>query len=77
MAISIDRLDHEVWVLTVAEIDSLADRLYSRGVSTLSASSASERCDLVNASRALRRLLAAYERGTGHQLSAIMLGGQA
>ena len=44
-----------VTTLTRCEIECLADRLYSRAVSTL--------------------LLAAYERGTGRQLSILMLEG--
>lgn len=75
MGLSIDREDHKVWTLTRADIDALSDRLYSRAVSNLSTVGPNDRRDLINASRALRRLLAAYERGTGHQLSAIMLGG--
>ena len=69
--------DHAVWTLSRTEIEYLADRLYSRGVSVLTAVGPRERDDLVIASRVIVRLLQSYERGTGRQLAAIMLGGQA
>lgn len=64
-----------VTAFTRVEIEFLADRLFARGVSTLTTSSPAEQADLVIASRVLRRLLSAYERGTGHQLHTIMLCG--
>lgn len=66
-----------VTTLTRTEIEYLADRLYARGVSVLTTSTPVEQDDLVLASRALRRLLAAYERGSGRQLHALMLCGGA
>lgn len=61
--------------LTRTEVENLADRLFSRGVSTLSAIGPLQRQDLVLASRALRRLLVTYESSTGHQLNTIMISG--
>jgi hypothetical protein len=61
--------------LTRTEIEYLADRLYGAGVSSISTIGSAERNDLVLASRALRRLLSAYERGVGRQLACIMLAG--
>jgi hypothetical protein len=62
-------------ILSVDQIQALADRLYGRGVSTIPTTSSAERQDLILASRALRRLLAAYERASGRQLACIMLAG--
>jgi hypothetical protein len=64
-----------VTTLTRTEIEYLADRLYGAGVSSISIIGSTERNDLVLASRALRRLLSAYERGVGRQLACIMLAG--
>lgn len=66
-----------VTTLTREEIECIADRLYARGVSTLSTASPRERDDLIVASRALRRLLSAYERASGRQLHTVMLCGGA
>lgn len=67
---------HVIVTLNAEEISCLADRLYSRSVSTLSTVGPNDRRDLVTASRALRRLLAAYERDAGHQLVCLMLCGR-
>jgi hypothetical protein len=48
---------------------------HCRGTTGIATFSAAERDDLLLASRSIRRLLAAYERGIGRQLSCIMLGG--
>jgi hypothetical protein len=61
--------------LTRAEIERLADRLLSHGISTISISSRAERDDLILASRCLRRLLSAFEKSTGRELSALMIVG--
>ncbi len=66
---------HVLVTLTADEIRNLADRLFSRGISTLSTYSVRERTDLVAASRALRELLRVYERATGRELHAIILSG--
>jgi hypothetical protein len=67
--------DAPMTTLTRDQVEALADRLYSRSVSALSTVGPTDRQDLVLASRALRRFLSAYERGTGRQLSCIMLAG--
>ena len=64
-----------ITTLTHAEVLALADRLYSRAISTLSTSGPVERRDLVTASRALRRLLSAYERVAGYEIGTILLCG--
>jgi hypothetical protein len=67
--------DHTLVTLTADEIQVLADRLFSRGISCLAACSHQEQCDVILASRALRELLHVYERGTGRELHAILLAG--
>jgi hypothetical protein len=57
------------------DITALADKLYGRAVSSISPLGRSERQDLIVASRCLRRLLAAFERNSGRQLSCIILEG--
>jgi hypothetical protein len=52
----------ETVTLSAGEVQSLADRLFSRGVSTLSTASDQERRDLQLASRALRKLLHEIDR---------------
>jgi hypothetical protein len=72
-----DCTDYPLAALSRDQIEYLADRLFSRGTSPIATTSAAERQDLVVASRCLRRLLSAFERGTGRQLTALMLcGGQ-
>jgi hypothetical protein len=61
--------------ITAKEIQSLSDRLFSRGISTISTHSPRERGDLILASRCLRELLYRFERCTGHQLKAIVIAG--
>jgi hypothetical protein len=61
--------------LTADEVQSLADRLFSRGVSVLSTECPRCKADLVAASRTLRALLRAYEHGTGRQLQTVILCG--
>jgi hypothetical protein len=65
----------DISTLTRAEIEYLADRLYGRGVSTITTTSAAEREDLITASRALRRLLSVYERASGRQLACLLING--
>ena len=62
--------------LTADEVQSLADRLFARGISVLSLDQKEVRADLITASRALRELLRAYERGSGHTLRAIFVCGR-
>jgi hypothetical protein len=64
-----------VATLTRAEIEFLGDKAFGLGISNIAALSRRDQANLVIASRVIRRLLAAYERGTGRQLSCIMLAG--
>jgi hypothetical protein len=59
--------------LTFDEVQTLADRLFSRGISNLSTDGPKVRADLVSASRTLRALLRAYEHATGRQLTTVIL----
>jgi hypothetical protein len=61
--------------LTPRSIEALADRLYSLGITNLVAITPRDQADLVAASRALRRLLSAYERAAGRPLHTILLAG--
>jgi hypothetical protein len=67
--------DHQLSTITSREIEFLSDRLFARAVSSLTNASQAERLDLETASRVLRRLLSAYERGTGRQLLALLIDG--
>src|SRR6266566_3748373 len=61
--------------LTYDEVQILADRLFSRGISALSTYSTREKADLIAASRTLRVLLRQYEHATGRQLQTVLLCG--
>jgi hypothetical protein len=61
--------------LNAESAQALADRLFSLGTSNITTIGPKEQADLVAASRALRRLLAAYERAAGHELHTILLAG--
>jgi hypothetical protein len=61
--------------LTADEVQSLADRLFARGISVLSLDQHEVRADLITASRALRELLRVYERASGRTLRAIFVCG--
>jgi hypothetical protein len=67
--------DHSIQKLTADEVGTLADRLFSRGISSLSTYSRREQADLIAASRALRALLQAYEHATGRPLRVVLLCG--
>ena len=73
--VSTDVTNHTVITLSAAEVQCLADRLYSRGISTLSTCDGKCRTDLVTASRVLRELLRRYERDTGRTIAAVTLNG--
>jgi hypothetical protein len=64
------------YTLSQRDIQALADRLYSRGVSTLAVSQTDVRCDLISASRTLRALLRQYELATGRPLQTVLLCGR-
>jgi len=59
--------------LTEQDVQTLADRLYSRGISTLSLDQPKVRSDLITASWTLRALLRAFEHGTGRQLQTVLV----
>jgi hypothetical protein len=59
--------------LTYDEVQILADRLFSRGITTLSTDGSRIRADLIAASRTMRALLRQYEHATGRQLQTIIL----
>jgi hypothetical protein len=61
--------------LTAREIEALADRLFSRGISVLSLDQPQVRSDLIEASRTLRALLRHCERATGRQLQTVVISG--
>jgi hypothetical protein len=60
-------------MLTYDEVQVLADRLFSRGITTLSADGPRVRADLIAASRTMRALLRQYEYATGRQLTTVIL----
>jgi hypothetical protein len=70
-------IPHGMQKLTADEVQHLADRLFSRGISELSLDRPKHRADLVAASRTLRALLRAYEFGTGHALQTVIICGEA
>jgi hypothetical protein len=70
-----DDHDHCIQKLTADEVQVLADRLFSRGISNISTYSRREKADLVAASRTLRALLRQYEHATGRQLTNVLLCG--
>jgi hypothetical protein len=62
--------------LTYDEIQALSGRLFLHGVSSiLPVDEPKFRAELITASRALRELLLAYERGTGRTLHTVLLCG--
>jgi hypothetical protein len=61
---------------TEKEVQALADRLFSRGISVLSLDRPEHRSDLITASRTLRALLRAYEHSAGRQLQTVLLSGE-
>jgi hypothetical protein len=61
--------------LSEGEIQVLADRLFSRGISSITAYSRREQADLIAASRVLRALLRLHELETGRQLRFVLLCG--
>jgi hypothetical protein len=61
--------------LTADEVQYLADRLFSRGISSLSTECPRSKADLIAASRTLRALLRQYEHATGRQLQTVLLCG--
>jgi hypothetical protein len=66
---------HALMTISAREIQSLADRLYGRGVSTLTTCDPRCRGDLIQASRVIRGLLRRYEHSTGSELVTLMIAG--
>jgi hypothetical protein len=62
-----------LYMLSYDEVQTLADRLFSRGISTLSTDGPKVRADLIAASRTMRALLRAYEHATHRQLATVIL----
>lgn len=67
---------HTILALSHDAVESLADRLFSRGCSALTTYSRREQNDLITASRALRELLRLYERDVGKELHSIFICGR-
>lgn len=73
---NVDTTNIHTVTVTAREIQSLADRLYSRGVSVITTCDPRCQSDLIQASRVMRALLSRYERANGgRQLEALMIGG--
>jgi hypothetical protein len=62
--------------LTAHEVQSLADRLYSRAVSKLATDTRMVRIDMVLASRTRRGLLTAYEHAAGRPLATVIVAAE-
>jgi hypothetical protein len=67
--------DRAIATLSADQIQALADRLYGRGINSVTTYSTRERSDLILASRVLRTLLRLYEHKVGRQLQTIIIGG--
>ena len=66
---------HEPLLLNAESVQRLADAIYSLAISGIATVGPRDRVNLVNSSRALRRLLAAYEREAGHELHTLLISG--
>jgi hypothetical protein len=58
------------------QVQALADRLFSLGISALATVGPRERTDMIDASRALRALMRHYELATGRQIQTVLLVGR-
>jgi hypothetical protein len=67
--------NHVLITITAEELQSLADRLFARGISTISTCDAWCRGDLVTASRVIRELARRVDRATGRTLQAVVIQG--
>jgi hypothetical protein len=54
---------HDLTTIRITEIQSLADRLLSRGISKLAHGTPEQRRDLITASRVIRALLRSFNHG--------------
>jgi hypothetical protein len=68
-------IPHEALVLNAETVQRLVDAIYSLAVSGIATVGPRDRVNLVNSSRALRRLLTAYERESGHELHTLLISG--
>jgi hypothetical protein len=66
----------DIHTLSQREVQVLADRLFSRGISNLTTVGPQERADTIAASRALRALMRHYEMTTGRQVQTVLLCGR-
>jgi hypothetical protein len=62
--------------LCADDVQALADRLFSLGISGISTLSRRDQADLIAASRSLRALLRHYELATGRQIQTVLLAGR-
>ena len=69
--------DCTVRVVTRTELEYLSDRLYGTAISSILTIGPREREDMILASRAIRRLLGAFEQGAGRQLHTLLINGGA
>ena len=68
--------DKRTWCKTKGDLSFLSDRLFSAGITALALKdSARLRQDLIDASRALVRLVAMYEAAAQRELVELKLGG--
>jgi hypothetical protein len=58
------------------DVQALADRLFSLGISGISTLSRRDQADVIAASRTLRALLRHYELATGRQIQTVLLAGR-
>jgi hypothetical protein len=71
--VSASAIPHEPLMLNAESVQRLADAIYSVAVSNVGTVGPRDRVNLVNASRALRRLLTVYEREAGHELHTLLI----
>jgi hypothetical protein len=62
-------------LLNAESVQRLADAIYSLAISGIATVGPRDRVNLVNSSRAMRRLLTAYEREAGHELHTLLISG--
>jgi hypothetical protein len=66
----------DLHTLSYSDLQVLSDRLFSCGISSLSAIGPKERADMIEGSRAIRALLRHIELKTGRQLQTVLLAGR-
>jgi hypothetical protein len=68
-----DNTNHPMMKLSAGEVQSLADRLTSRGTSRLLADQPEMQSDMRQAARVIRALLIAFEHAAGHALQNVLI----